>query len=233
MTRAMRMLGIAAIALALTGGTAFAQFFGSGGAAPRGTPPFVPGTPGPAGGVVPAFINPGVPGLPVASPTVVVGPYGYGYGGYGYGRSYTHYVVAVKRGYDITWEVFPDSTLAWNRAAALRTEAFSIRSTNSLIRKQIGELKTEAGRLRGELYRASDPNLKPGIEDALGEVQSSIGAKEAELLPELDGVVAGPFYTDRALGDYLQRVEREAYSTRLKAPANYISPFAPAVKKGW
>jgi hypothetical protein len=230
MTRAMMILGIAAIGLALICGTASAQLLGSGGAAPRGTPPFVPGTPGPAGGVVPSDISPMSPGFPIPAPTVVVWPFGMGYG---YGRSYAHYVVAVKRGYDITWEVFPDSAQAWNRAAALRSEAFSVRDRNAAIERQISQLKTVVSNLRGEMLRADDPSLRPGFEDALGDVQSSIAEKEAQILPSIDGVVAGPFYTDRALNNYLLRVEREAYQVRMKAPAGYTSPIVPAAKKGW
>ncbi len=238
MTRAM-ISGALAAGLVLAAALCDAQ------PAPVRTPvPFTPGMPsGPRGVVptgptqffpsvaIPQITNP--PTLMLVTP-VIAGAYSFGgYGGYwgngyGYGRSYRHYVIAVKRGYDITWEVYPEAIQTWSRMAAIRAEAASIRSANASLRKDIASLKAEASRLGRELADTSDRSRRPGIEDALGQVRAAIGAKQASFAPDLVGVVAGPFYSDQSLNNYLLRVEREAYETRLRAPAGYVSPAVPA-----
>ncbi len=159
------------------------------------------------------------------------GPFGYGYG-YGYGEGYRYnrnYVVAQKRGADVTWSVYTMTHDVYTQTQLLRTEADNVSQTNAQLKAEIADLRKQESALKAELAREKEEALRKVIADKLAGVESAIRDRELAIRPVVKWVVAGPF-TARQLDDYLVRVEREAWETRRKAGLlpTTAPPAAPA-----
>ncbi len=156
------------------------------------------------------------------------GPFGYGYGnGYGGYSTVRYYVVAEKRGPDITWSVFTSTHDAYSRSLMVRAEANQVARSNALARREITDLRKQESALKAELSRVTDDGKRQEITGKLNALGKSIAEREAVIRPEVRGVVAGPF-DGRRLDNYLMRIEKEAWDARMKAGVPMPPPAAPA-----
>ena len=137
------------------------------------------------------------------------GPFFRGYG-YDYGYYYPHYyVVAEKRGRDVTWNTFTWNYQVYDRVANLRTEARGTAEANAQLRKELGQLKSRANGVRASIGRESDPVAKQKLQAELTQVEQTIRAKETSIRPVVIWRVVGP-YDRRHLDSFILRLEQEA-----------------------
>lgn len=156
--------------------------------------------------------------------------YGYGFR-YGWGYRYRHpryYVVAEKRGPEITWAVFEWTSQVYARLTVLATEKRESEAFNASLAAEVAALRAEiAGWKREKAALKDDDDEKAAKAQALdaqiAAAESQIAAKEAAARAVVQWVARGPF-DSRRLDDFLTQLEREAYQARLKAGLHPVRP---------
>ena len=139
--------------------------------------------------------------------------YGYGYNNYRYPR---YYVVAEKRGPEITWNVYEWTSHVYARLTALATEKNATESANSAVSRELAVLRAQTTQLRQAMEAETDDVKRKELEAKLASAEALIAQKEASIRDVVRWVARGPMDA-RHLDDFLTQLEREAYLTRLKA----------------
>jgi hypothetical protein len=171
----------------------------------------------------------GAPGSSTAvSPGFFFRPYRTTYGhSYRYGQSYRYpryYVVAEKRGLEVTWKRYEWTNEVYARVVVLRTEKSVAETANAALAKEIAGLKAQLAEAKKALAAEQDDAKKKELEAKVAALEKLIGEKEAAVKPVVRWVVRGPM-DPQHLDDFLTQLQREAFEARAKAGR---VPGAPA-----
>jgi predicted nucleic acid-binding Zn-ribbon protein len=117
--------------------------------------------------------------------------------------------VAEKRGREVVWSLYTEKHEAFSKVAQLRAEADQSTGANAQIQKDLRGINIRMNAAKAELARTNDSAKKQDMQKQLGELQSVLTAKSAEIKPVVAYAVAGP-YARRQVDDFLLRLEKEA-----------------------